>query len=70
MGNEDKGEFMSGLLKSRKFWLAVFGVFQAVVLYFLDIPESVWQSISVLVAVLIAAIALEDAGEKIGNGKE
>ena len=70
MGENDKGEFMSGLLKSRKFWLSVFGCLQAIVLNYFDIPESVWQSISALVAVLIAAIALEDAGEKIGNGKD
>lgn len=56
------------LFKSRKFWLAVFGVVQAVVLHFLDIPEAVWQSIAALVMVLIAGIAIEDAGEKIGNG--
>ena len=55
---------MAGLLKSRKFWLAVFGVVQAVVLYYLDIPEDIWQTIAALVGVLIAGIAIEDAGEK------
>ena len=64
---EDK-QVMGGLLESRKFWLAVFGVVQAVVLYFFDVPETVWQSISMLVGVLIAGIALEDAGEKMGQG--
>jgi hypothetical protein len=56
------------LLKSRKFWLAVFGVVQALVLHFLNVPEEIWQAIASLVMVLIAAIAIEDAGEKIGNG--
>lgn len=52
------------ILKSRKFWLAVFGVVQTLVLHYFDVPEAVWQSIAGLVGVLIAGIALEDAGEK------
>lgn len=52
------------ILKSRKFWLAVFGVVQAVVLHYFQVPEAVWTAIAQLVAVLIAAIALEDAGAK------
>ena len=55
---------MASLLKSRKFWLAVFGCVQAVVLFYLAVPEVIWQSISTLVAVLIASIAIEDAGAK------
>jgi hypothetical protein len=55
---------MKGLLKSRKFWLAVFGVVQAVVLYYLEIPDQVWQTVATLVGVLIAGIAVEDAGAK------
>jgi len=55
---------MAGLLKSRKFWLAVFGVVQIVVLHYFNIPDEIWQSIAALVAVLIGSIALEDAGEK------
>lgn len=61
--------FLKSLLYSRKFWLAVFAVVQAVVLFYLDIPEEIWQTIAALVAVLIGAIAVEDAGEKAGNGK-
>lgn len=55
---------MSSLLKSRKFWLAVFGVVQAVVLHYLNVPEDIWQTIALLVGVVIAGIAVEDAGEK------
>lgn len=54
---------MNGLLQSRKFWLAVFAVIQAVVLHYLAVPEQIWQSIAGLVAVLIASIAIEDAGK-------
>ena len=49
---------------SRKFWLAMFGVIQAVVLFYLDVPESLWQATTVLIMVLIGAIAGEDMAEK------
>ena len=56
----------NALLRSRKFWLAVFGVVQAIVFqFFPDVPDEVWQSIASLVMVLIGAIALEDAAEKL-----
>ena len=55
---------MAGLLKSRKFRLAVFWMVQAFVLYFLDVPDEIWQTIAGLIAVVIAGIAIEDAGEK------
>jgi hypothetical protein len=57
---------MTLLLHSRKFWLAVFGVAQAVVLYYVHVPDVVWQAIAGLVAVLIAGIAVEDAGTNAG----
>lgn len=57
---------MNGLLHSRKFWLAVFGVAQALVLHYLAVPEEIWQTIAALVGVVIAGIAVEDAGEKAG----
>lgn len=53
------------LLRSRKFWLAVFGLIQTLVFQFVpNFPPSVWQAIDLLVAVLIASIAGEDAAEK------
>jgi hypothetical protein len=58
------GGFMNGLLQSRKFFLALFGVVQALVLQYLDVPDPVWQSIVALVMTLIAGIAVEDAAEK------
>lgn len=60
---------MKGLLQSRKFWLAVFGIVQAVVLHYFAVPEEIWQSIAGLVMVLIASIAVEDAGSKMGGGQ-
>jgi hypothetical protein len=55
----------NSLLKSRKFWIAVFGVVQTILFQFVpDFPPAVWQAIDALVAVLIAAIATEDAAAK------
>lgn len=61
---------MSSLLKSRKFWLAVFGIVQALVLHYLNVPEEVWQSITALVMTVIAGIAIEDAGAKFGGASQ
>ena len=52
------------IFKSRKFWLAVFGLVQAVVLNYLAVPPEIWQMFAALIGVVIAGIALEDAGEK------
>lgn len=56
---------MNGLLRSRKFWLAVFAVAQIILFQFVDVPDELWQAIAAIVAVLIGAIAVEDAGAKI-----
>jgi len=56
--------------KSRKLWLAVFGVVQAVVLQYFEVPDEIWQSVVLLVGVLITGIAIEDAGRNAGNGHQ
>lgn len=59
---------MASLLKSRKFWLAVFGLLQTILFQFVPtFPDSVWQAINILVIVLITAIAVEDGAEKSGD---
>jgi membrane protein YdbS with pleckstrin-like domain len=60
-------EGLKSLLHSRKFYLALFGVIQVVVLHYFNVPDEIWQSIAALVAVLIGSIALEDAGRNV-NG--
>ena len=56
------------LLRSRKFWLAVFGVAQTVVFQFYpEFPKEVWQAIDVLVVTLIGAIAAEDIAAKLAT---
>lgn len=52
------------LLRSRKFWLAVFGLGQTIVLHLVNVDPAVWQAIDALVIVLIAAIAGEDMAAK------
>ena len=55
---------MASLLHSRKFWLAIVAVAQSIILHYFSIDPVIWQSIDALIGVLIASIALEDAGEK------
>ena len=52
------------LLQSRKFWLAVFGIIQTVVLHYFAIDPEIWAAIDALVIVLIGSIAYEDGQEK------
>ena len=59
---------MASLLRSRKFWLAVFGVVQIVVLHYFQIPEEIWQAVTALIMALIAGIAIEDAGRNVRKG--
>ena len=49
---------------SRKLILAIVGIVQVLALDYLGVPEGVWQAIAALIGVLIAGIAIEDAGEK------
>ncbi len=61
---------LNGLLDSRKFWIAVFGLVTALLFHFFtDIPLDIWRAIEVLVAVLIMSIAIEDSGEKSAKAK-
>lgn len=61
---------LNGLVYSRKFWLAVFGLITALLFHFFtDIPLDIWRAIEILVAVLIMAIAIEDSGAKSAKGK-
>jgi len=60
---------MASLLKSRKFWLAVFGLVQVIVFHYIQVPDAVWQTITVLVMWLIGMIAVEDAAEKLAGRK-
>ena len=59
---------MNGLLYSRKFWLAVFGVVTVIVAEYAAIPDSIWVAIEALVITMIGAIAVEDHGAKAGPG--
>jgi hypothetical protein len=58
---------MYNFFKSRKFWLAVLGVAQTLVLHYLDVPKEVWGAINALLITVITGIAIEDAGAKAGS---
>lgn len=59
---------LHGLLKSRKFWLAVVALVQTILFQFVpDFPKEVWISINGVIGVLILAIAGEDIAEKAGK---
>ena len=60
---------LNGLLISRKFWLAVFGVITAIVAQYANVPDEIWISIEALVITVIASIAVEDHGQKSSAGK-
>ena len=61
---------LKALLNSRKFWVAGLAMIAKLVFYFIpSFPAEIWDSIEILAGVLIAAIALEDAAQKLGNGK-
>lgn len=60
---------MAPIWKSRKFWLAVVGVLQVIVLDSFGLDPEIWQAVAALISVLIASIAVEDAGEKFGRAR-
>lgn len=56
------------LVRSRKFWLAALALVQTVLFQFVpSFPPEVWQSINLVIGVVIAGIAIEDAAYKINN---
>jgi len=55
---------MVPIYKSRKFWLAVYGVVQTLVLHYLAVPVDIITAVDALVVVVIASIAYEDAAYK------
>ena len=58
------------LLKSRKFLLLLFASMQTILFYYLpDFPDTVWQSIDMVIVAVIMGIAIEDGAEKIGRTK-
>jgi hypothetical protein len=58
---------IKSLFRSRKVLLASLGVVNTLVAHYLKVDPEVWASIDALLVVLIASIALEDAGEKAGQ---
>lgn len=60
----------TGLLYSRKFWLAVLGVAQSLILHYMDVPDEIWLSINGLLVTVIFGIAYEDGAAKGNPGSQ
>lgn len=61
-------EAVKSLFRSRKFLLAMLALGQTILFQFVpSFPPAVWQAIDAVLGVLIAAIAAEDAAEKLGG---
>jgi hypothetical protein len=56
---------MNSLFKNPKFWLAVFGLIQTIVLYYVHIPTEIWAAIDGLVVVIIGSLSVDDAAKAI-----
>ena len=52
---------MVPIYKSRKFWLAVYGMAQTLVLHYFQVPIDIIAAVDALIVVLISSIAYEDA---------
>jgi len=59
---------LTGLLKSKRFWIAVFGLIQIIISIYFHVDEKIWQSITVLVGILIAAYTMEDTAAALKSG--
>ena len=63
--------FWNWLIRSRKVMIALLALIQTIVFNFIpDFPQEVWIAIDAFALALIGAIAVEDAGQKIGNGRK
>lgn len=61
-------EKVSWLLSSRKFWLAVLAALQTILLSSLpDFPPEIWQSINMVILVVIGALTIDDTTEHVAS---
>lgn len=59
---------LRSLKHSRKFWIAVFGLVQTILLHLLpDFPPDIWKAIDTLAGLLIITIAAEDVALKLAG---
>lgn len=64
-GQEGYLNALESLMRSRKVWLAVIGVAQTFLFYYIpNFPQEVWLSVNGLLIVMMSAIAWEDAAQK------
>ena len=59
-------EVIKRLARSRRFWLTLFACVNTIVMAYFKVDPAVWQSISALFAVLVAAITVDDVTYNLG----
>ncbi len=63
------GDALRGLLRSRKFLLALVDVVAMVFLEGFKLAPGLWEPINAIILILIGTIAAEDVAQKFGAGK-
>lgn len=53
--------------KKASFWLAVVGVLQSFLFYYVDVPKELWISVDALIGVVIASLTVNDAVTRISD---
>jgi len=54
-------ETLKLVLKSAKFWVAIFGLAQTILFQFVpDFPPAIWQAIDALVIVVVGTLVVDD----------
>ena len=51
---------MKTLFTNTKFWLAVFGLIQSVLLEYFKIPQTIWVAIDVLIGIIITTLTANE----------
>ena len=55
------------IYKKASFWLAVVGVLQSFLFYYVDVPKELWISVDALIGIVIASLTINDAVVRISD---
>jgi hypothetical protein len=61
------GNALSGLFRSRKFMVALWGLAQTVILHYLSVDMELIVAVDGVVMIVIAGIAAEDSADKLAG---
>jgi len=59
------GLVLHKLGRSRKFWLTVIALVQVVVSHYGEVPEEIWQAVTVVIMYLVGVIGAVDMAEAL-----